>query len=86
MNELLNELTELLKDDILNNHYGTGALYESIEFRFEDKIRLYSEEYIKYLKDGYYLQSFFDRSDIEELVSKIYKIHIEDILKEKLER
>lgn len=86
MNELLNELTQLLKDDILNNHYGTGALYESIEFRFEDKIRLYSEEYINYLEDGEYLQSFFDRSDVEELISEIYKIHIEEILKEKLEK
>lgn len=84
MNELLNKLTKLLKDDIQQNYYLTGALYNSIEFRFENELKLYSEDYIEFLEEGTYLQDFFERNDIKEIIADIYTNYIDGKIEEKL--
>ena len=75
INELNNNLTVLLKEYIMNKgYYNTGALYSSIKFNCvfidnEFKINLLSKDYINFINDGKFIDSFYMLEKVQVIFS-----------------
>lgn len=85
--ELLSDLIEYIKRDIRENHYDTGALYDSMEADFNymtGKISFNYKDYMKYLDDGTYFESVINSTGAQRIIEQIYKVWVEDMIDEKL--
>ena len=82
--QLETKLSNIVKKDILDYHYDTGLLYDTIYFKCKwdsdvgISIELISEEYIEYLEQGTYLQYLMDLPEVEDLISEFVSQKIVD--------
>lgn len=84
--ELNSKLTRELKAFIKQEgFYDSGTLYKSIKFNctyrnLELKIKFKSQEYVQYLDEGDFLNDFFKKDDVIDLLSEFYSSQIEEEL------
>lgn len=83
--ELENRLTNNLKNYLKQkNHYGSGKLFKSIKFTVTDNgnfdIKLVAEEYIQYLDNGKFLDSFFQLNSTTELFEEYFSKKVEEMI------
>lgn len=76
INELNSQLTLALKEYIKSSHhYETGALYKSIKFTCSDiptkglDIKFNAMEYINYLDDGEFINTFFSSTKVVNILT-----------------
>lgn len=85
--ELLDELVDYIKRDIRQNHYDTGALYESMEADFNymtGNISYNYKDYMEYLDNGTYFESVINSTGAQRIIKEIYEAWVEIIIDEKL--
>jgi len=75
ISQLNTQLTQALKNYIKSSgHNETGALYGSIRFTCTDnnglKINFKTMNYIQYLDDGEFINSFFGLSSTNDIISE----------------
>jgi len=73
----MKELNKLMKNYLKSKgYYKSGSLYNSIKFnvKFTDSvphIELETNDYIKYLNDGKFLDSFFELKEVKGVIADL---------------
>lgn len=82
----LNQLTNLLKEQIISNDYvNSGSLLDSVNFISEItaqglSIQLEANDYIKYLDNGRFIEDFFNSSEVNQIMEDAVTAWIESKL------